>query len=102
MTAALVGELARLGDGVRRQVVKDAQAERKRRIRDAIRTVRSTLLEGHSARSATREIDDAVRRRRTGHFNPAQRRQIKGLLVGTLGDLSDFPAADRIRQLIDA
>jgi hypothetical protein len=102
MTAELVGELARLGDDIRRQVLKDAQAERKRRIRDAIRTVRSSLLEGRSARSAAREIDDAVRHRRTGHLNPALRRQIKGQLMDDLGDLSDFPAADRIRQLIDA
>jgi hypothetical protein len=96
----LVEQLARLGEDEFRDVIREARAERGRRVQIAIRQVRKTLLPGFSDRKAARAIDDAVCDRRTG-LDPALRGAIAQQLRGALGHLDDLPGAERIRQLFD-
>ena len=69
----LVEQLARLSDERRLELFREAQAERRRRIQTAVRSIRLTLLAPiKSNRAAARAIDDA-KNQRHGRLEPALR-----------------------------
>jgi hypothetical protein len=97
--ADLVAELARLPDLQRRDLTRAAGVERQRRIRTVVRHIRGTLLADLSGRKVAWAIADAAHDCH-GSLDPSLRAAIKRELQQQLGQLEDFPGADRIRQLV--
>ena len=95
----LVEQLARLDDAERRDLIRAAGVERRRRIKAAALHVGSALLSGWSGRKMAQAIADAAHDRH-GSLDPALRAAIKRELQHQLGVLGDFPDTDRIRQLV--
>ena len=97
--ADLIAELARLPDLQRRDLTRAAAVERQRRMRTVVRHIRGTLLHDLSGRKVARAIADAAHDCH-GSSDPSLRAAIKRELQRQLGELEDFPGADRIRQLV--
>ena len=94
----LVEQLARLSDERRLELFREAQAERRRRIQRAVRSIRLTLLAPiKSNRAAARAIDDA-KNRRHGRLEPALRIAIARELEAQLGYLDDVPGPESTRK----
>jgi len=98
----LVEQLARLSDEQRGAVLREAKAERQRRIQAAINRVRQTALAGLSGRKAARVIEDAARQRRRIWRDADARLLVEQQLREDLGSLDDLPGFERSRQLFKA
>jgi hypothetical protein len=99
--ARLIAGLARLDPATRRDSVRAARARRQWQIREAVCDVRFALLADCSNRQAARVMDDAVRGRRTESAPVAVRVAVRAALTEALGFVTDFPAFERICQLIE-
>jgi len=94
----LIDQLTRLGDEQRLDLFREAQAERRRRIQNAVRSIRQTLLAPiKSNRAAARAIDEA-KNRRHGRLEPALRIAIARELEAQLGYLDDVPGPESTRR----
>ena len=101
VASSIVADLARLDPDRLRLAVEYAKAERRRRIRSAVREVQAALLPGWKNRRAAQAIADAAQGRRASfRGNTALRAAIEHQLKAQLGSLDDLPGESRIRQLL--